>query len=36
VLIGYMNAWLLYTVVALASLPLCLLARLPKAPQSPT
>ena len=30
VLIGYMNAWLLYTVVALASLPLCLLARLPK------
>ncbi len=34
VLIGYMNAWLLYTVVALASLPLCLLARLPKAPPS--
>ena len=30
VLIGYMNAWLLYTIVALASLPLCLLARLPK------
>lgn len=30
VLIGYMNAWMLYTVVALASLPLCLLARLPK------
>lgn len=31
VLIGYTNAWLLYTIVALASLPLCLLARLPKA-----
>lgn len=31
VLIGYMNAWVLYTIVALASLPLCLLARLPKA-----
>ena len=31
ILIGYMNAWLLYTIVALASLPLCLLARLPKA-----
>ncbi len=32
VLIGYMNAWLLYTVVAVAFLPLCLLVRLPKAP----
>jgi len=31
ILIGYTNAWLLYTLVALASLPLCLLARLPKA-----
>ena len=31
ILIGYTNAWLLYTIVALASLPLCLLARLPKA-----
>ena len=31
ILIGYMNAWVLYTIVALASLPLCLLARLPKA-----
>jgi MFS transporter, DHA2 family, multidrug resistance protein len=31
-LIGYMNAWLLYTVVAVAFLPLCLLVRLPKAP----
>ncbi len=30
-LIGYTNAWVLYTIVALASLPLCLLARLPKA-----
>jgi DHA2 family multidrug resistance protein len=30
-LIGYTNAWVLYTAVALASLPLCLLARLPKA-----
>jgi DHA2 family multidrug resistance protein len=30
VLIGYMNAWVLYTIVALASLPLCMLARLPK------
>ena len=32
VLIGYMNAWVLYTIVALAFLPLCLLVRLPKAP----
>jgi MFS transporter, DHA2 family, multidrug resistance protein len=32
VLIGYTNAWLLYTVAALAFLPLCLLIRLPKAP----
>jgi MFS transporter, DHA2 family, multidrug resistance protein len=31
VLIGYMNAWMLYTIVALASVPLCLLARLPGA-----
>lgn len=31
ILIGYMNAWLLYTIVALASVPLCMLARLPKA-----
>jgi DHA2 family multidrug resistance protein len=31
VLIGYMNAWLLYTIVAVASVPLCVLARLPKA-----
>ena len=30
ILIGYMNAWVLYTVVAIASLPLCMLARLPK------
>jgi MFS transporter, DHA2 family, multidrug resistance protein len=30
VLIGYINAWMLYTIVALAWLPLCLLARLPK------
>ena len=30
-LIGYTNAWVLYTIVSLASLPLCLLARLPKA-----
>jgi DHA2 family multidrug resistance protein len=29
-LIGYTNAWVLYTIVSLASLPLCLLARLPK------
>jgi DHA2 family multidrug resistance protein len=35
VLIGYMNAWVLYTIVALASLPLCLLARLPKAAAQP-
>jgi DHA2 family multidrug resistance protein len=31
VLVGYINAWMLYTIVALAWLPLCLLARLPKA-----
>jgi DHA2 family multidrug resistance protein len=30
-LIGYKNAWVLYTIVSLASLPLCLLARLPRA-----
>jgi hypothetical protein len=30
-----MNAWVLYTIVALASLPLCLLARLPKAAAQP-
>jgi MFS transporter, DHA2 family, multidrug resistance protein len=30
-LIGYENAWVLYTIVALAFLPLCLLVRLPKA-----
>ena len=31
ILIGYTNAWLLYTLAAAAWLPLCLLARLPKA-----
>lgn len=36
ILIGYMNAWLLYTLVAVAFLPLCLLVRLPKAPPSPS
>jgi DHA2 family multidrug resistance protein len=30
-LIGYKNAWVLYVIVSLASLPLCLLARLPQA-----
>jgi DHA2 family multidrug resistance protein len=30
-LIGYTNAWLLYTLAAAAWLPLCMLARLPKA-----
>jgi DHA2 family multidrug resistance protein len=35
VLIGYTNAWMLYTVAALASLPLCLLAKLPKASPQP-
>jgi DHA2 family multidrug resistance protein len=30
-LIGYENAWVLYTIVALSFLPLCLLVRLPKA-----
>jgi DHA2 family multidrug resistance protein len=30
-IIGYTNAWLLYTIAAAASIPLCLLARLPKA-----
>jgi DHA2 family multidrug resistance protein len=30
-LIGYENAWVLYTIVALTFLPLCLLVRLPKA-----
>jgi DHA2 family multidrug resistance protein len=30
IMIGYTNAWLLYVVAALASLPLVLLARLPK------
>jgi len=31
ILIGYTNAWLLYTLAAAAWLPLCMLARLPKA-----
>ena len=31
IMIGYTNAWLLYVLAALGSLPLCLLARLPKA-----
>jgi DHA2 family multidrug resistance protein len=31
IMIGYTNAWLLYILAALGSLPLCLLARLPKA-----
>jgi MFS transporter, DHA2 family, multidrug resistance protein len=35
ILIGYTNAWLLYTLAAAASLPLCLLARLPKASPKP-
>ena len=30
IMIGYTNAWLLYTAAAVAVLPLCLLARLPK------
>jgi DHA2 family multidrug resistance protein len=30
IMIGYTNAWLLYTIAAAATLPLCLLARLPK------
>jgi DHA2 family multidrug resistance protein len=30
-LIGYKNAWVLYVIVSLASLPLCLLVRLPRA-----
>jgi MFS transporter, DHA2 family, multidrug resistance protein len=30
ILIGYTNAWLLYTLAAAAWLPLCMLARLPK------
>ena len=29
-LIGYQNAWVLYVIVSLASLPLCLLVRLPR------
>jgi DHA2 family multidrug resistance protein len=29
-LIGYKNAWVLYVIVSLASLPLCLLVRLPR------
>jgi DHA2 family multidrug resistance protein len=33
IMIGYTNAWLLYILAALGSLPLCLLARLPKAPR---
>src|SRR5262245_5455783 len=31
IMIGYTNAWVLYVAAALGSLPLCLLARLPKA-----
>jgi len=31
IMIGYTNAWLIYTVAAAAWLPLCMLARLPKA-----
>jgi DHA2 family multidrug resistance protein len=30
-IIGYTNAWLLYTLAAALSIPICLLARLPKA-----
>jgi hypothetical protein len=30
IIIGYTNAWLLYTLAAAAWLPLCMLARLPK------
>ena len=29
-IIGYTNAWWLYTIAAAASLPICLLARLPR------
>ena len=37
IMIGYTNAWLLYTAAAVGVLPLCLLARLPKAgAQRPT
>ena len=32
IIIGYTNAWVLYVLAAGASIPLCLLARLPKAP----
>jgi DHA2 family multidrug resistance protein len=31
IMIGYTNAWLLYTVAAAAFIPVCLLARVPKA-----
>jgi len=34
-MIGYSNAWVLYTLAAVASLPICLLARLPKARAAP-
>jgi MFS transporter, DHA2 family, multidrug resistance protein len=34
-IIGYTNAWVLYTLAAVASLPLCMLARLPKARPAP-
>jgi MFS transporter, DHA2 family, multidrug resistance protein len=36
ILIGYTNAWLLYTLAAAAWLPLCMLARLPKAAPAAT
>jgi DHA2 family multidrug resistance protein len=35
ILIGYTNAWLLYTLAAAAWLPLCMLARLPRASPAP-
>jgi len=35
ILIGYTNAWLLYTLAAAAWLPLCMLARLPRAHPKP-
>jgi MFS transporter, DHA2 family, multidrug resistance protein len=35
IMIGYSNAWLLYTLAAAAWLPLCMLARLPRAQPKP-
>jgi DHA2 family multidrug resistance protein len=34
-IIGYTNAWVLYTVAAGLSIPICLLARLPRATPQP-